>query len=257
MLAVTDDDAHETGPDLPEHAQLSYDCAAWATETRSMLTSLLHSNDIGHVWQGTTLTVHERDEQSVDDLVDEVLDAASSPLDPDAPKLVYEVGTWPAALQTELADALAVDDIAYEWDHNGDLVVAESDEQRVVAVLEELPDPDEHGISSDDGVALHELLDRIFVAADRLVRNGSDAQGTVALVEGADLVGRVALPFGFEPAVWRSLVAQITELARSLGPSSSGDETSEPEPEPETIAISDEQVSELARALREHLRDYV
>ena len=36
--------------------QLAYDCAAWAGESRSMLTSLLTTTGVAHAWQGTMLT---------------------------------------------------------------------------------------------------------------------------------------------------------------------------------------------------------
>lgn len=232
--------------------QLSYDCAAWAGETRGLLASLLGSSGIEHVWQGTTLTVHERDEDAVDELVEEVLASAGSALEPGVARVVYEVGTWPAALQSQLAEALTLEDVAYEWDHNGDLVVAADDEERVSLAMDALPDPDDEAVSSDDGVALHELLDRIFLAADRLTRNADDAAGIVDLVEGADLLGRLALPFGFEPAQWRALVERVDELSAAVAPPTPGDpDADRPDPvDPEVVAAS-------AARLREELRAFV
>ena len=53
--------------------QLAYDCAAWAGESRGLLTSLLTTAGIAHAWQGTMLTVREEDEEAVDELIDDVL----------------------------------------------------------------------------------------------------------------------------------------------------------------------------------------
>jgi hypothetical protein len=244
------DETDLDGPEL-EAGQLAYDCAAWAGESRGMLTSLMSSNGIAHAWQGTMLTIHDGDEARVDELIDDVLAAARPALDPSAPKLVYEVASWPVALQTELAEALTVEDVAYEWDERGDLVVLESDEDVVAEVLADLPDPDDSRVSSDDGVAVHELLDRVFMAADRLARNGSDAQGTVQLVDSAEILGRMALPFGFEPAQWRRLVAEVTGLSDAIEP----DSTNEPG---EPLAdVTDDEIAAMATSVREQLRQYI
>lgn len=230
-----------------EDGQLAYECNAWAAESRDLLDSLLTTKSIPHVWQGTTVTVREEDEQAVDDLIDEVLAAAGPVLDPSQPRAVYAVGAWPVSLQTELVDALAVEDIAYEWDENGDLVVLESDEEAVSVILDELPDPDDDGVSSDDGVALHELFDTVFMSADRLSKHPTDASATVSIVDAADLLGQVALPFGFEPAQWRTLVATVAALRDAIAP----DAGSDAEP------ASDADIAEAATAARDVIRQYI
>ncbi|MEI2698322.1 MAG: hypothetical protein V9E94_08230 [Microthrixaceae bacterium] len=234
------------GPDVElEDGQLAYDCTTWAGESRGLLTSLLSSKGIAHVWQGTVLTVREVDEDAVDELIDDVLVAARPALDPDAAKLVYEVGSWPVAIQTELTDALTAADIAYEWNEQGDLVVREVDEDAVEAVLDELPEPDEGGISSDDGVALHDLLDSLFMAADRLARHPADPSSTISVVDDVEVVGQVALPFGFEPQQWRHLVDAADALAAAITADTTDTEA------------ADSVVVELASTLREVLSQYV
>jgi hypothetical protein len=255
-----------------EDGQLAYDCTAWAGESRGLLTSLLTTAGIAHAWQGTTLTVREDDEAAVDDLIDEVLVAARPALDPSVPKLVYEVGQWPVSLQTELADALTAADIAYEWDEAGDLVVREEDEDAVAAVLEELPDPDEGEISADDGVAVHELFDSLFMAADKLAKHPADPGATVSLVDDAEVIARVALPFGFEPSQWRRLVGEVAGLRVAIEGDTGNADLDDPDPDPDEDGggdedggadegpvgpASDERIAELARELRDHLRQYV
>ncbi len=219
-----------------------------------MLSALMDSGAIPHAWQGTTLTIHEEDEGRVDDLVDEVLAASRPALDPDAPRVVYEVGEWPVALQTQLGDGLTAADIVYEWDHNGDLVVLEADEDEVTVVLDELPDPDESQVSSDDGVAVHELFDRVFMAADRLVRNGADASGTVGVADTAAVLEQLALPFGFEPADWRRLVGEVQRLRSMLDPESVG---TLGEDDDASVDATDAEIAEQARRVRELLRHYI
>jgi hypothetical protein len=233
-----------------EDGQIAYDCAAWSGESRGLFESLLSSHDIPHAWQGTTVTVREDDEEQVDDLVDDVLASARPALDPSAPKLVYEVSVWPVALQTELLEQLTAADVPYEWDEQGDLVVRESDEDEVEAVLALLPDPDDSAVSSDDGVAVHEVLDRAFMAADRLRSHPTDASATVQVVDAAGQLEQLALPFGFEPAQWRRLVTAACDLRDAIVPSQDT-ETEDAEP------VGDEAISELAVVLRDQVRQYI
>jgi hypothetical protein len=233
-----------------EDGQIAYDCAAWSGESRGLFESLLSSHDIPHAWQGTTVTVREDDEEQVDDLVDDVLASARPALDPSAPKLVYEVSVWPVALQTELLEQLTAADVPYEWDEQGDLVVRESDEDEVEAVLALLPDPDDSAVSSDDGVAVHEVLDRAFMAADRLRSHPTDASATVQVVDAAGQLEQLALPFGFEPAQWRRLVTAACDLRDAIVPPQDT-ETEDAEP------VGDEAISELAVVLRDQVRQYI
>ena len=254
------DTGTEEGPGAgvgPEEGHLAYDCAAWAGETRAVLRSLLVSKDIPHAWQGTTLTVRDEDEELVDELIDEVAGAARPALDPNAPRVVYEVGEWPVGLQSRLAEDLALADVAYEWDERGDLVVAETDEEQVEVVLAALPDPDDSEISSDDGVAVHELLDSVFMSSDRLARNGADASGTVGLVDAAGVLEQLALPFGFEPGQWRTLVGAVLQLRSAIeGGPSDGDGDADPD-DGAAGPATDEQIAQLATRVRDLVRQYV
>jgi hypothetical protein len=229
-----------------DDGQLAYECAAWAGESRGLLESLLNSQGIPHAWQGTTVTVRDEDEERVDDLIDGVLASARPALDPRAPKLVYEIGVWPVALQTELVDQLTAADVPYEWDEHGDLVVRESDEAEVEAVLELLPDPDDSGLSSDDGVGVHAVLDGLFMSAGRLAKHATDPSATVALVDVTAQLEQMALPFGFEPAQWRRLVESAQQVRDAIEPSSTGDEPA-----------TDEEIAERAAVARDLVRQYI
>lgn len=236
------------GPVAAEDGQVAYDCAAWAGESRGLLTGLLSTHGVPHAWQGTTLNVREEDEAVVDGLIDDVMASARPALDPAEEKLVYEVGTWPASLQTALADGLTAGDLPYEWDERGDLVVYAADEEAVEAVLEELPDPEEveGAEDADDGIAFHEVLDRLFVAADRLSRRPTDAGAVVEVDEAVARLESMALPFGFEPAQWRSLVQLAARLRGALA-AGSGD----------TEALGDDDLADLAGRVRDTVQRYV
>ena len=229
-------------PDESGDGRITYDATPWAAETRTMLTSLLEAEGVAHAWQGTEVTVHETDEDVVDRIITEVLAAAAPALDADAPKVVYEVSGWSAALQTELVDALSDAAVPFEWNVDGDLVVHASDEEQVEELLDALPDDEDGG--ADDGLVLHEVLDRLFVAADRLGRKPSDARATVEAVESAADLGRMSLPFGFDAPAWERLVGEAARLAAALD--GGGEEP-----------VDDAEVAELAAALRALVAQYV
>jgi hypothetical protein len=252
----TEDDAEEeVREDVDEQEELDgseevvYDCTPWAGESRAMLASLLDSHGIRHAWQGTVLSVLPEDEDAVDELIDEVMASARPALDPAAEKVVYEVGAWPAALQTMLADSLTVADLPYEWDERGDLVVYAEHEEEVELILDEMPDPDDPEVagevSSDDGIAVHELLDRLFIAAGRLASK-DDAASIVAVDEVVGTLERMAPPFGFEPPQWRTLVNRAIVLRDAL--------TAGPH-DPE--ALDDEDLREVAGDVRDLVRQYI
>jgi hypothetical protein len=233
----------------PGEEELVYDCTTWAGESRGLLASLLESQAIRHVWQGTVLTVLPEDEDAVDELIDEVMASARPALDPTAEKVVYEVGSWPAALQTMLADSLTVADLPYEWDERGDLVVYAEHEEEVEVILDDMPDPDDPDVagevSSDDGIAVHELLDALFLASGRLAGK-DDAAAMVAVDETVGTLERMAPPFGFEPPQWRTLVSRSIALRDALvaGP---GDDAE----------LSDEELRAVAADVRDLVRQYV
>lgn len=251
-----DDDSVGEIDETVDGDEIVYECATWAAESRGLLAGLLEADDIRHVWQGTTVTVFSRDQGRVDALIDDVLASARPALDPAAEKVAYEVGVWPAVLQTSLVDALTVADLPYEWDERGDLVVYAEHEDEVEAILDDLADPEDRetgesedgtpGMSSDDGLVVHEVLDRLFMNADRLARHPTDAGAIVRVDEaGADLA-RMATPFGFEPRQWRTLVDRATQLRGALeaAPGTDG-------------ALDDDGLAALAVEVRDLVRRYV
>ncbi|HTO00173.1 MAG TPA: hypothetical protein VL068_05815 [Microthrixaceae bacterium] len=228
----------------PDDSRVLYDCTAWSGESRRLFRALLEGNHFQHVWQGTTVSVRAEDEESVDDLVDEVMMTATPTLDPTAPRMTYEVSTWSSALQTEFTDQLTFSEVPYEWDQAGNVVVLAADEALVDEVVEMLPDEDESGISSDDGVAVHELLDDLFMRADRLSSRPNDASATVAVVEGTSTLEQLTTPFGFSGTEWKALVGAAQALRDAI------------EGEGDSATASDQDIAELAVVVRDIIRRY-
>jgi len=225
---------------------VAYECSAWAGESRGLLGSLLNTKGIPHVWQGTTLTVHDTNEDEVDSLIDDVLASARPALNPRADKVIYEVGTWAASFLMAIGDSLTAADIAYEYDEAGDLVVYADDEEEVEAILDELPDPDDTDQVDTDGLELHETLDRLFLASGKLSKNPTDSGAVVGVDEATTVLENMSLPFGFDRRQWHALIgrAQALRLAIEAQP---GDED----------ALDDDAFRVLAGEVRDLVRQYV
>lgn len=228
-----------------EDDHVDYEIADWSGESRAVLDSMLGAEGVRHVWQGTTLVVRAGDQDAVDRLIEVVNQAAGQSLDPDRTRIVYEVGEWSAAMQTSLADALGVADIAFEWDEAGDLVVYEDDEARVEEILDAMPDPDDPELTDADGVEVQEVLSRLWQAAGTLAKDPADAAAVLAAVESANQLEHTGLPFGFEPQVWRGIVGDALTLRVAF-------ESEDPDDQ-----LSDDELQERCGQLRDTLRAYV
>ena len=223
---------------------LTYEVSEWSGESRSLLDSMLTSAGILHFWQGTALSVEEEAEERVDRIIDEVLASATASLDDDRDKCVYEVAEWSAAMQQSLADSLAVAEIAYEWDERGDLVVYADDEDAVDRIIDAMPDPEDADRHETAEVDVQAALSELWTAAGQLAKNPANPSAIVTTADLADTLEHAPLPFGFEPAVWRSIVEQATGLRDGLTSVDDG-------------AWEDDEVIEVAGTLRDVIRPFV
>lgn len=224
--------------------QFGYDLAEWSAEARVLLDRLLEANDVARVWEAATLVVGVEDEEAVDDLIDQVEASEAPPLDPEVPAIVYDMEGLGEEERSRVADALTELGIPHGWDDTDDLVVYERDEEQVERVLDqvEYPDalePDSGG--DDDGLAAQEVLSALFVAADRLRRNARDHQGVLALVDAADTIETLTLPYGFASSTWKELVERSVALRRAI----------------EAGEVGDDELRDQAEGLRRTLRPFI
>jgi hypothetical protein len=125
--------------------QATYGLHDWAGESRVMLESLLTGQDIPHAWEGSDLIVPAALEARVDALVDQVEATTRPNLDPDAPKVAYELADWDDEQQTVLIQALDAKGVPYDFDVDGSLIVLESDDPVVEAVFDDLTTDEDDG----------------------------------------------------------------------------------------------------------------
>lgn len=246
--AVLEDDDEDDGEadDEDGDEEVVYELDDWSGESRLLADGLLENAGIARVWQGGTLVVRAEDEDAVDEIVDNVDAMATPPLDPDAPKLAYEVADWTDAQRTGLAHRLGDAGIPYEWDEQGDLLVLEEDEARVEELFDAIESPDEldAGLAEeedDGGLAAQEVLSDLFVSSDRLMHDAKDSEGVLTFVDAAARARTLSLPFGFERGVWDEIVARAGALAGDF----------------ENDVEDDDLITERATELRNLLRGYV
>lgn len=191
--------------------QLIYDCTPWAGESRRLLRAMLDGRGLQVSWQGTEVLISAGDREIVDDLVDQVVMTAKSTIGTDVPVLVYQINTWPDALQTEFTDQLTISEVAYAWDADGNIVVDAADEELVDEVLDLLPDPGD--FDDVDGFEAQDRLNRAFRLCDRLSSKPADGSALAELRTLSGLLGSMSPPFGFEQPDWDHLVDQVSEAA--------------------------------------------
>lgn len=245
----------------PEHAgehktgQTTYELHEWAVESRVMLESLLAGQALPHAWEGTDLQVPAALEAKVDALIKQVEITTEPNLDPDAPKVAYELTDWDDEQQTELIQALGAKGVPYDFDIDGSLVVLEADDAVVEAVFDELTtdgdeagdepaaaagvagseaeDADEVEADEDDGddvlntgveLDAQAVMSDLFVAADRLRKKATDHEGILTMVDRANDAARMRLPFGFDRKDWESIVEQSTKLRDLIEDDESADD---------------------------------
>jgi hypothetical protein len=232
--------------------QVAYDNDDWDSGTHAMLSSLLRSEGIAFVWEAGTLVVNAADEARVDVLVEQVEISTLPPLDPTAPKVVYEIDGWTDEQRGALAEQLLAAGIAHRWDDDENLVILEDDEGAVDPLVDMVDDgaldgddeEDEDGEAGEvDGLAAQEAMSDLFVAADRLTHDPEDGNAVRTLTAAAERVEALPVPYGFSPSDWKIVVTRSAALREMV--------------EQEEDDADEEAVVEAATTLRTLLRSYV
>jgi hypothetical protein len=225
--------------------ETEYDLDDWSREGRQLLERVLVAAEVPHVWQGGVVVIRRADEERVDEMIDEVQVATLPTLPPGGERVLYEVAEWAHEAKFRLSDALDAAGYPWEWDGMGDLVVDAEDEDAVDTVIDRLDldaDDTDPVDSAGDGLLAADVLNELFVAADRLRRNARDHQGVLAVVDRVEDLEALALPYGFDKPAWQELVDGGVAL-RALF---EADED-----------VADELINEEAAAYRQKLHRYI
>lgn len=219
-----------------------YELDEWTDRARDVLRERMETLGVPHRWEDrTTLVIAATDEAWVERVMDQVEDDLSLALDPDLPQVAYDLTEWDTDNRERLFDQLEEEAVPYGIDGE-ELFVHEIDEQRVDELIETIVRPD---AAAEDGEAHpgadEEVMGELFVAADRLVHDPSDHEGSSSLTAAISHAGAAPVPYGMDKVWWDGVVGRAGELATRL-------EGMDPD-EDATIAAATE--------LRDSLRPYV
>ena len=157
----------------PRGDERVFDLVSWPQDALHVVRSLLESAEVEHRWEAGKLVVDAPQRTEVQELLDEVVAASRPRLEADADRVAYELADWPSEELRELEAALDREGIVGEWTEDGELLVYESDEERVDALFEELGlhGPDDR--IELEGEELTDLLNDVLLATDGLARDAA------------------------------------------------------------------------------------
>lgn len=226
------------GLDIGAPDEMVYDLDDWNDRDRGVLKERLETLGVPHRWEDLTLVVAADDEAWVERVMDQVEDDLSVSLDPDVVQIAYDLTEWDDPNRDRLFDVL--EDEAVPYGIEGDeLFVHEIDEHRVDEMIDAIVRPaDEPRAEAQGGP---EVMGELFVAADRLVHDPIDHEGTLSLIDAIRMADPANPPYGMDGVWWDSVLGHADQLVSLLDT-----------PSPDQDAVIDE-----ATALRDALRPYV
>lgn len=221
--------------------EIVYELDDWSDRDRAVLRERLETLGVPHTWEDLTLVVAAADDAWVERIMDQVEDDLSVSLDPDQPQVAYDLSAWDAENRERLFAVLEDEVVPFGVDAD-ELFVHEIDEVRVDEVISSIIDPAPEG--EDEPVlaeAAPQVMGDLFVAADRLVHDPTDHEGTLSLIDAIRAAGSAGPPYGMDKVWWDGVLGHADELVALL----------------DSPSTDEDAVIERATALRDGLRPYV
>ena len=199
--------------------QVAYELEGWGAQLCQTLAGMLDLAGVPFVWEAGTLVVPAPFEAEVDRCIAAVEGDDAEVLDEEAELAAFEIEGVSLEELEDLDGLLIAKGIAHAWSDQGELLVAVENEDAVAALIDGLLAADGED-ADDDGLALHEALDALFVATDKLVKDPLEAKLGRRFSDAADRLDAMGLPYGMAPAEWASLLALVADVRTAI----SGDE---------------------------------
>lgn len=232
-ISIAGLDGLDGGPE-----EMVYELDDWSERDRGVLRERLETLGVPHRWEEMSLVVATNDEAWVERIMDQVEDDLSVSLDPDAEQIAYDLTEWDVGNRESLFDVLEAEFVPYGIDGD-ELFVHEIDEERVDVMIDAIVRPDAEPAPEVEVGA--DVMGELFVAADRLVHDPSDHEGTLSLIDAFRRAAPEHAPYGMDKVWWDGVIAQTDQLLILL----------------DVPAPDEEAVIEGATNLRDGLRPYV
>ncbi|QXC63153.1 hypothetical protein KSP35_10410 [Aquihabitans sp. G128] len=203
--------AASTAEPVGDGDQVGYELDGWGNQLKVTLEGMLDRAGVPRAWEAGALVVAARDEAVVDDLIATLEGGDVAELDDDVPRVALEIEGLDADGHADLDARLLAQAVPHAWDDDGALLVAEADEEQVLAIIEEALDHDL--VEADDGLAAQQALSDLYVAVDKLAKGPDERKPATAYVRAAAALDGLAVPYGFGLDDWSSLTAEASALA--------------------------------------------
>ena len=160
-------------------------------------------------------------------------------LEPSDDDVGYDLADWDDAERGQLATSLAAEAIPSCWE-GAELVVRETDADRVEELIDEVDHPDalDEDDGDDDGGG--EILSALYVAADVLQHDPRSTVAVIELLEASERASELGPPYGLDGDLWREVQRRADTVADLLG-----------------AEAEENEVMVAAKALREAVRPLV
>jgi hypothetical protein len=218
--------------------EMVYELDDWSDRDRGVLRERLETLGVPHRWEDLTLVVSADDEAWVERIMDQVEDDLSVSLDPDVEQVAYDLAQWDVEHREQLFDALELETVPYGVNED-ELFIHEIDEQRVDEMIDAIVRPTDEPASEVEVGG--DVMGDLFVAADRLVHDPNDHEGTLSLIDAIRTATPAPPPYGMDKVWWDGVLGIADQLVVLLDA-----------PAPDQDAVIAE-----ATALRDGLRPYV
>ncbi len=217
LVEVESDQAASTAApvDASSGGQLAYELEGWGNQLRQSLAGMLEIAGVPFVWEAGTLVVPAPFEEQVDACIAAVEGGDTGELPDDVPLVAFDIEEVTPEELDELDAVLVARQIPHSWEESGALLVAAEREDEVAELIEEVLDGDAAD-ADDDGFALHQALDRLYVAVDKLVKDLHDAKLAGRYLEASSGIDGLGVPYGLAGDEWQVFLSAVEELDRAV-----------------------------------------
>lgn len=208
---------HEVGGGDDE--QLAYEFNAWPIDARARLDADLWGANLAHSWMAGSLIVRADDEMAVDSVV-EIVDTELNPtFVPGASLVEYALDDYPDDARDRILHLVELAGVAHKVEDGHILLVQEKDEAEVDDLFERLASEEPERLTFGNGIPGVDPLDvvqNVFVAADKLRRSPTDSRARSSFLDASDNAHEIALPWGYDGRFWRGVLDRCDELNVAL-----------------------------------------